>query len=71
MTPHEFIAALSWRDALDFGLLLIIVYTVLRLLTGTRALPVLLSVAVFSGLAAAAGALDLVAVAPLLKVFLE
>ena len=71
MTPHEFIAALSWRDALDFGLLLIIVYTVLRLLTGTRALPVLLSVAVFSGLAAAAGALDLVAVAALLKVFLE
>jgi DNA integrity scanning protein DisA with diadenylate cyclase activity len=71
VTPHEFIAALSWRDALDFGFLLIIVYTVLRLLTGTRALPVLLSVAVFSGLAAAAGALDLVAVAALLKYFLE
>lgn len=71
MTPHEFIAALSWRDGLDFGFLLIIVYTVLRLLTGTRALPVLLSVAVFSGLAAAASALDLVAVAALLKYFLE
>ncbi len=71
MTPQEFIAALSWRDGLDFGFLLIIVYTVLRLLTGTRALPVLLAVAVFSGLAAAAGALDLVAVAALLKYFLE
>ena len=71
MTPHEFIAALSWRDALDFGLLLIIVYTVLRLLTGTRALPVLLAVAAFSALAAAASALDLVAVAALLKYFLE
>lgn len=71
MTPHEFIAALSWRDALDFSLLLIIVYTVLRLLTGTRALPVLLAVAAFSALAAAASALDLVAVAALLKYFLE
>jgi len=71
VTPQEFIAALSWRDGLDFGFLLIIVYTVLRLLTGTRALPVLLAVAVFSGLAAAAGALDLVAVAALLKYFLE
>jgi len=71
VTPQEFIAALSWRDGFDFGFLLIIVYTVLRLLTGTRALPVLLAVAVFSGLAAAAGALDLVAVAALLKYFLE
>jgi diadenylate cyclase len=71
MTPAEFIAALSWRDALDFSFLLVIVYAVLRLLQGTRALPVLLSVAVFSGLAAAASALDLVAVAALLKYFLE
>jgi diadenylate cyclase len=71
VTPAEFIAALSWRDALDFSILLVIVYTVLRLLQGTRALPVLLSVAVFSGLATAASALDLVAVASLLKYFLE
>lgn len=71
MTPQEFIAALSWRDALDFSLLLGIVYACLRLLQGTRAVPVLLSVAVFSGLAAAASALDLVAVAALLKYFLE
>ena len=71
MTPQEFLAALSWRDALDFSLLLVIVYACLRLLQGTRAVPVLLSVAVFSALAAAASALDLVAVAALLKYFLE
>ncbi len=71
MTPHEFIAALSWRDALDFGILLIVVYAGLRLVQGTRAMPVLLSVALLSGLAAVAGALDLVAVAALLKYFLE
>lgn len=71
MTPHEFIAALSWRDALDFGLLLIIVYAALRLVQGTRAMPVLLAVALVSGLAAVARALDLVAVAALLKYFLE
>jgi diadenylate cyclase len=71
VTPHEFIAALSWRDALDFGLLLIIVYAALRLVQGTRAMPVLLAVALVSGLAAVARALDLVAVAALLKYFLE
>jgi diadenylate cyclase len=71
VTPHEFIAALSWRDALDFGILLIVVYAGLRLVQGTRAMPVLLSVALLSGLAAVAGALDLVAVAALLKYFLE
>jgi len=71
VTPQEFIAALSWRDALDFSLLLVIVYACLRLLQGTRAVPVLLSVALFSALAAAASALDLVAVAALLEYFLE
>ncbi len=71
MTPSEFIAALSWRDALDFSFLLIIVYGCLRLLQGTRAVPVMLSVALLSGLAAAARALDLVALASLLKYFLE
>jgi uncharacterized protein (TIGR00159 family) len=71
VTPQEFIAALSWRDALDFGILLVVVYTGLRLLQGTRAMPVLLSIALLSGLAAGAAALDLVAVASLLKYFLE
>lgn len=45
MTPSEFFAAFTWRDALDFGLLFFIFYGALRLLRGTRAVPVLLSVA--------------------------
>lgn len=71
VTPREFIEALTWRDGLDFGILLILVYAGLRLLQGTRAVPVLVSVAVFAGIAAAASALDMVAVASLLKYFLE
>ena len=71
VTPRDFIEALTWRDALDFGILLILVYAALRLLQGTRALPVLLSVAMFGGLAAAASALDMVAVASLVTYFLE
>ncbi|MCB9752730.1 MAG: DNA integrity scanning protein DisA nucleotide-binding domain protein [Myxococcales bacterium] len=71
MKPSEFIAALAWNDALDFGLLLVIFYGTLRLLHGTRAIPVLLSVAFFGAVAATAQALDLVAVAALIKFFLE
>lgn len=71
VTPSEFIEALTWRDGLDFGILLILVYAGLRLLQGTRAVPVLLSVAVFGGIAAAASALDMVAVASLVTYFLE
>ncbi|HEY8376643.1 MAG TPA: diadenylate cyclase [Nannocystis sp.] len=71
VTPKEFIEALTWRDGLDFGILLVLVYAGLRLLQGTRAVPVLLSVAVFGGIAAAASALDMVAVAALLRYFLE
>lgn len=71
VTPRDFIEALTWRDGLDFGILLVIVYALLRLLQGTRAVPVLLSVAVLGGVAAAASALDMVAVASLLTNFLE
>ncbi len=71
ITPQDFIEALTWRDGLDFGILLVIVYALLRLLQGTRAVPVLLSVAVLGGIAAAANALDMVAVATLLTNFLE
>ena len=71
MKPSEFIAALAWNDALDFGLLLVIFYGTLRLLHGTRAIPVLLAVAFFGAVAATAQALDLVAVAALIKFFLE
>ncbi|MEZ4381600.1 MAG: diadenylate cyclase [Nannocystaceae bacterium] len=71
MTPSEFFAAFTWRDALDFGLLYVAFYGTLRLLRGTRAVPVLLAVAFFAAIAAAARALDLVAVAALLKYVLE
>lgn len=71
ITPRDFIEALTWRDGLDFGILLVIVYALLRVLQGTRAVPVLLSVAVLGGIAAAANALDMVAVASLLTNFLE
>ncbi|MCB9566169.1 MAG: DNA integrity scanning protein DisA nucleotide-binding domain protein [Myxococcales bacterium] len=71
MTPSEFFAAFTWRDALDFGLLYAAFYTSLRLLRGTRAVPVLLAVAFFAAVSAAARALDLVAVAALLKYLLE
>ncbi len=71
MKPSEFIAALAWNDALDFGLLLVIFYGTLRLLHGTRAIPVLLAVAFFGAVAATAQQLDLVAVAALIKFFLE
>jgi uncharacterized protein (TIGR00159 family) len=71
VTPSEFFAAFTWRDALDFGLLYVAFYGTLRLLRGTRAVPVLLAVAFFAAIAAAARALDLVAVAALLKYVLE
>lgn len=71
VTLREFVGALSWRDGLDFGILLILVYAGLRLLQGTRAVPVLLSVAVFGAISAAAKALDMVAVATLVTYFLE
>lgn len=71
MTPGDFLAAFTWRDALDFGLLYVAFYGILRLLRGTRAVPVLLAVAFFAAIAAAARALDLVAVAGLLKYVLE
>lgn len=71
MTLREFVGALGWRDGLDFGILLILVYAALRLLQGTRAVPVLLSVAVFGAISAAAKALDMVAVATLVTYFLE
>ncbi len=71
MTPSEFLSALRWTDALDFGLLVVICYTTLRLLRGTRAVPVMLSVAFIASIAYAAQLLDLVAVAALIKYVVE
>ncbi len=71
MNPAEILGALSWRDGLDFVLLLVIIYLVLRLLQGTRAVPILVAVGALAGLGFAARALDLVSVAALLEGFLE
>lgn len=67
MNPTELISAFTWRDGLDFGLLFLIAYTLLRVVQGTRAAPVLVAVASFGVLAWIVSALDLIAVASLLK----
>jgi uncharacterized protein (TIGR00159 family) len=71
VTPSEFVSAFGWRDALDFGLLFVIVYGALRVVRGTRAVPVLLAVAAFGFIAWAVTALDLIASASLLRYFFE
>lgn len=71
MGLSDYVAALSWRDGLDLALLGLITYGALRLLRGTRVVPVLLAVAFLVGMSFVARALDLVAVATLLRYFLE
>ncbi len=71
MNPQEWLAALTWRDALDFGLLVVIVYYLLKVVRGTRAVPVLVAVSVFGLLAWIVSQLDLIASASLLKYFFE
>lgn len=68
---QEFVSAFTWKDALDFGLLFVIVYGLLRVVRGTRAVPVLLAVAAFGFIAWAVNQLDLIASASLLKYFFE
>ncbi|MEZ4426061.1 MAG: diadenylate cyclase [Nannocystaceae bacterium] len=67
----EFLSALGWNDVLDFGILLIIFYGTLRLLRGTRAVPVLLAVAFIATLMIMAKAIHLVAVAVLIDKFID
>ncbi|MCH9680340.1 MAG: diadenylate cyclase [Deltaproteobacteria bacterium] len=71
MSPTELITAFTWRDGLDFGLLFLIAYGLLRVVQGTRAAPVLVAVASFGVLAWTVQALDLIAVASLLKYLFE
>lgn len=71
MNPIDLLAAFSWRDALDFTILFVLAYSVLRLMKGTRGAPVLLAVGFFVGAGFVARTLELVAVAALLKYFLE
>jgi diadenylate cyclase len=67
----DLLDALSWRDVVDFALLFTLSYAVLRLLKGTRALPVLILVALLAGAAFMARELDIVGVGALLKYLLE
>lgn len=71
MNPQEWVYALTWRDALDFGLLFVMVYALLNVARGTRAIPVLVAVSAFGVLAWVVSALDLIASASILKVFFE
>jgi diadenylate cyclase len=68
---QEWLSALTWRDGLDFSLLFVIIYGLLRVVQGTRAAPVLAGVAVFGVVAWVVRELDLIAVASLLKYFFE
>ena len=71
MNPTEVLTALTWRDGLDFGLLYLVVYLTLRLLKGTRALPVLFLVLFVWVAGMLAQWLNLVAIAALIHYFLE
>ena len=71
MNLQEWSSALTWRDGLDFFLLFLIIYALLRVVQGTRAAPVLAAVAVFGVVAWVVRELDLIAVASLLKYFFE
>jgi uncharacterized protein (TIGR00159 family) len=67
----DLFAALSWLDAVDFALLAGIFYGLLRLLHGTRAIPVLAGFGMVSALAFVAEQFQLVAVATVLRYFLQ
>jgi diadenylate cyclase len=67
----DLLEALTWRDVFDFALLFALSYAVLRLLKGTRALPVLILVALLAVAAFVARELDIVGVGALLKYLLE
>jgi uncharacterized protein (TIGR00159 family) len=71
VNAHEWLTALTWRDGVDFFLLFLIIYALLRVVQGTRAAPVLMAVAAFGVIAWTVQQLDLIAVASLLKYFFE
>ena len=67
----DMIAALSWRDLVDFVLLFALAYAALRLLKGTRALPVVIVVALLAAAGALARELNIVGIGVLLRYVLE
>ena len=71
MNPSEFLSALGWRDMLDFSLLFLTFYAVLRIVRGTLALPVVVIVALIAASGQVARALQLVGVAQVITYFLQ
>jgi len=71
LSPGDLLAALTWRDVVDFVLLFAVAYAVLRVLKGTRALPVFLSVALLAAAGVVARELDIVGIGVLLRYVLE
>ncbi|PRP90599.1 DNA integrity scanning protein DisA [Enhygromyxa salina] len=71
MNLDDLLAALTWRDLVDFVLLFTIAYAALRLLKGTRALPALVLVALLAAAGFVARELDIVGVGVLLRYVLE
>jgi diadenylate cyclase len=71
LSLSDLLAALTWRDVVDFVLLFALAYAVLRLLVGTRALPVFLSVALLAAAGVVARELDIVGVGVLLEYVLQ
>jgi uncharacterized protein (TIGR00159 family) len=71
VNPGDVLAALTWRDVIDFVLLYAVAYAVLRVLKGTRAVPVLVSVALLAAAAFVAGELDFVGISVLLRYLLQ
>ncbi len=71
MNLQELLAAFTWRDGLDFGLLVLVSYGLLRLVRRTRALPVLLALALLGLVAWVVRWLDLIGIASLLRAFFE
>ena len=71
MSLTDLLAALTWRDVVDFVLLYLLAYAALRLLKGTRALPALVLVALLAAVGFIARELDIVGVGVVLKYFLE
>lgn len=67
MNIGEWLTALTWRDALDFFFLFTVVYGLLRAAKRTRAAPVLAAVVAFGAIAWAVRALDLIALATLMR----
>lgn len=69
MNFSEFLATVSGRDLLDIAAVAIVVYTLLLLIRGTRAVQVILGILVLVGITYLARAFDLIALSRLLQNF--